>query len=76
MDIPVAGLIGAAIGLYIGWLDYGIANGLLSALVEKQRRKGGGFATRFEPALRKLVFILPVFGFPVIGYLAAQQLVG
>nr|WP_179956138.1 MULTISPECIES: hypothetical protein [unclassified Pannonibacter] len=69
-------MIGAAIGLYIGWLDYGIANGLLSALVEKQRRKGGGFATRFEPALRKLVFILPVFGFPVIGYLAAQQLVG
>ncbi|MEH0072814.1 hypothetical protein V6L77_25465 [Pannonibacter sp. Pt2-lr] len=35
MDISVAGLIGAAIGLYIGWLDYGILNGLLSAMVER-----------------------------------------
>jgi hypothetical protein len=76
MDISVAGLIGAAIGLYIGWLDYGILNGLLSAMVEKNKRMGGGWAARFEPALRKLVFILPVAGFPVIGYLAAAQLVG
>ena len=76
MEVSIAGLIGGAIGLYIGWIDYGILNGLLSAMVEKQRRKGGGFAVRFEPALRKLVFILPVFGFPVIGYLAAWQLVG
>ncbi|WP_374629873.1 hypothetical protein [Pannonibacter indicus] len=76
MDISVAGLIGAAIGLYIGWLDYGILNGLLSAMVEKNTRKGGGWAVRFEPVLRKLVFILPVTLFPVIGYLAAFQLVG
>ncbi|ADZ70501.1 hypothetical protein [Polymorphum gilvum] len=76
MDVSVAGLIGAAIGLYIGWLDYGILNGLLSAAVEKNKRKGGGFAVRHEPVLRKLVFILPIAGFPVIGYLAAKQLVG
>ncbi|WP_439528685.1 hypothetical protein [Pannonibacter sp.] len=76
MEVSIAGLIGGAIGLYIGWIDYGILNGLLAAMVEKQKRKGGGFAVRFEPVLRKLVFILPVFGFPVIGYLAAWQLVG
>ncbi|MBA5776503.1 hypothetical protein H2509_05125 [Stappia sp. F7233] len=78
MPISLAGLIGAAIGLYIGWLDYKILTGVLRAQVEKRKQKtgNGGFLERFEEPVRVLVMGLTVIGFPVIGYIAARQLAG
>lgn len=78
MEISFAGLIGAVLGGYIGWLDWKILKGLLQALEEKNRRKGGdgGFAVRYGPLLRGLSFVVPVIGFPVIGYLAGSQIAG
>ena len=66
MTISLAGAIGAAVGLYVGWLDW------------KNRQAGGdgGVAARHKALLGALVFGVPVFGFPIIGYWAASQLAG
>ncbi|MDN3719504.1 hypothetical protein QW131_10590 [Roseibium salinum] len=36
MSISLAGVIGAAIGLYVGWLDYRILKGMLQAAETKK----------------------------------------
>jgi len=78
MELSIAGLIGGALGAYIGWIDYGILKGVLRSMEEKNKRQGGdgGFVARHRAFLEKLVFVVPVFGFPIIGYLAGMQLAG
>ena len=77
-DISLAGVIGAAVGLYIGWLDWKILKGMLQAAEMKNRQAGGdgGAAARYKTLLGVLIFGVPVIGFPVIGYLAASLLAG
>ncbi len=78
MPLSLAGLIAAAIGLYIGWLDYKIMTGVLRAAAERKRQRTGdaGFLGRFENAVQILIMVITIIGFPVIGYIAALQLVG
>ena len=78
MAFSIAGLIGAAIGLYIGWIDYKIVVGVLRGAAERGRQKAGHevLLSRFEEPLRFGLMGLTLIGFPVIGYLAAHALVG
>ncbi|MHA7773007.1 hypothetical protein [Roseibium sp. M-1] len=76
--VSLAGVIGAAVGLYVGWLDWKILKGMLQAAETKNRQAGGdgGAVARHKTLLGVLIFGVPVIGFPVIGYLAASQLAG
>jgi len=78
VTISLAGAIGAAVGLYVGWLDWKILKGMLQAAETKNRQAGGdgGVVARHKALLGALVFGVPVFGFPIIGYWAASQLAG
>ncbi len=77
MEVSLAGVIGGAVGLYIGWIDHRILKGLLQAAEQRDKMQGGnGFVTRHGAGLRGAVFFVPIVGFPVIGYLAGSQLVG
>jgi len=77
-DVSLAGVIGAAVGLYIGWLDWKILKGMLQAAETRNRQSGGdgGPVARYKTLLGVLIFGVPVIGFPVIGYLAASRLAG
>ena len=78
MSISFAGLIGAAVGLYIGWIDWKILKGLLQAAETKNRQAGGdgGVAARYHALLGALCFGVTMIGIPVIGYWAASRLAG
>ncbi|MEP1930722.1 MAG: hypothetical protein ABJJ37_05540 [Roseibium sp.] len=78
MMISLPGLIGAAIGLYVGWLDWKILKGILQATETKNKQAGGdgGVVARYRAPLGVLIFGIPVIGFPIIGYWAASALVG
>ena len=78
MSISIAGVSGAVVGLYIGWIDYRILKGILQATEMKNRQAGGdgGAAARYKAPLSALIFGVPIVGFPVIGYWAASQLAG
>ncbi|MCW1404507.1 NADH-quinone oxidoreductase subunit H [Novosphingobium sp. MW5] len=55
VSISLAGVIGAAIGLYVGWLDYRILKGMLQAAETKNRQAGGdgGAAARRQGAVER-----------------------
>lgn len=57
MSFSLAGLIGAAIGLYIGWIDYKIVIGVLKGAAERQNQRIGepGFLDRYMDQIRYLV---------------------
>ncbi len=78
MSFSLAGVIGAAIGLYVGWLDWKILKGMVQAAEMKNRQAGGdgGAAVRYKALVSALIFGVPVIGFPIVGYWAASQLVG
>ncbi|MHC5653512.1 hypothetical protein [Stappia sp.] len=78
MSISVPGLIGAAIGLYLGWIDYKIVIGVLRGAAERRRQQTGktGLYLRFEPQLRLVVLGVALVGFPLVGYFAASSLTG
>ncbi len=80
MDVSLAGLIGAGIGLYIGWIDYRLA---LGALRGWTARNNQGEATPFAawlhrnsvPVERGLLVLL-MLGIPAIGYMAGATFAG
>ncbi|WP_298820503.1 hypothetical protein [uncultured Roseibium sp.] len=78
MSISIAGLVGAAVGLYIGWLDWKILKGILQASETKNRQAGGdgGAVAKYKALLGALIFGVPVIGFPIVGYWAASALAG
>lgn len=78
MGISLPGLIGAGVGLYVGWLDWKILKGILQAAETKNRQAGGdgGAVAKYKALLGALIFVIPVIGFPVVGYWAASQLAG
>nr|WP_244318691.1 hypothetical protein [Roseibium hamelinense] len=71
-------MIGAAVGLYLGWLDAKILKGMLQATEMKNRQAGGdgGFAARHARLLKGLIYAVGMVGFPVIGYWAGSTLTG
>ncbi len=77
LTVSLSGAIGAAIGLYVGWIDYKILKGMLQALESKGREGGtGGAVFRFRTLIGVLIFVIPMVGFPVIGYWAGSLLAG
>ncbi|TYC58590.1 hypothetical protein FMN50_09070 [Rhodobacterales bacterium] len=78
MSLSIAGLVGAAVGLYVGWLDWKILKGMLQAAEMKNRQAGGdgGPVAMYKAPLGVVIFGVPVIGFPIIGYWAASALVG
>ncbi|MCA1241945.1 hypothetical protein LC092_05810 [Stappia stellulata] len=78
MSFSLAGLIGAAIGLYIGWIDYKIVIGVLKGAAERQNQRIGkqGFLDRYMEQIRYLVLGCGLIAFPMIGYLAGRSLAG
>ncbi len=76
-DFSLAGVTGAMVGGYVGWLDYKILVAVLDAAAEKQTQTQGGFGflQRRKRFLRLLIFGITMAGMPVIGYFAAHQLV-
>ena len=78
MSISIAGLIGAAIGLYLGWIDYKIVSGVLRGVAQKQRQKTGrpGLLERYETLVRGVLLAFALIGFPLVGYFAGQSIAG
>ncbi len=78
MSVSIAGVIGALVGLYVGWIDYKILKGILQATEMKNRQAGGdgGAAARYKAPLGALIFGVSIIGLPIIGYWAASQLAG
>ena len=75
-----AGLIGAVLGLILGWLDYRIVGGVIEGKLWATDRSG----TRAEKAdyerrirwFRRLWFVATVCVFPVVGYLIGRAIGG
>lgn len=78
MSISIAGLIGAAIGLYVGWIDYKIVVGVLKGAAERQRQRTGreSLLGRYMGAIRMVVLGFALIGFPAVGYFAGSALAG
>lgn len=78
-SLTLAGAIGAAVGMYLGWLDCKILWGVLQAAITKRKQSGAESAVtleRAEPLLRKLIFVITMIGFPIIGFFAGQTIAG
>ncbi|TVR09888.1 MAG: hypothetical protein EA385_05715 [Salinarimonadaceae bacterium] len=75
-----AGMIGAAIGLVIGWIDYRI----VGAIVVTKLRATDKSTTAAEKAdyerriglLQKGLFVMTVVAFPVVGYFLGLAIAG
>jgi len=78
--LSLPGLIGAALGLVIGWIDYRI----VVVMIVGRLRKLDKSTTPAELAdfekritiLRWVLFIATVGAFPVVGYLLGVTLIG
>ena len=80
MELSTAGLIGAAVGLVLGWVDYKVVGGF----VERALRRTDTSTTREEKddyerriGLFRIVFLVGTMGFfPILGYLLGRLLFG
>ncbi|MFD1694140.1 hypothetical protein [Roseibium aestuarii] len=78
MTPSLAGLIGAGLGLYLGWLDGKVLSGILGAQAERKRGEGAGnsILVRYQAQIRALSLGCPLVAFPIIGYWAGISLAG
>jgi hypothetical protein len=72
MEISFPGLIGALVGLAIGYVDYRVVGGVLEGKLRKLDRSSGPAEQQaFERKIRILrvvLFVMTVLAFPVVGY--------
>jgi len=72
VELSVPGLIGALVGLAIGYVDYRVVGGVLQAKLRKlDRSQGAAETAEFEGKLRILrivFFTMTVVAFPLVGY--------
>jgi hypothetical protein len=72
MEISFPGLIGALIGLAIGYVDYRVVGGVLEGKLRKlDRSSGPAEQQEFERKIRILrvvLFVMTVLAFPIVGY--------
>ncbi|GGK53282.1 hypothetical protein [Salinarimonas ramus] len=75
-----AGLIGAFLGLVIGWVDYrivaGVVEGRLRGLDDSETAADKAEFERRIKLMRVLLLAATVLAFPVIGYFAGRALGG
>jgi hypothetical protein len=79
MSLSLPGLIGAVIGLGLGWLDYRILSGVVEGKLRKLDRSEGEEREGFERKIRLMrviFFVMTVGAFPVAGYLLGQTIAG
>jgi hypothetical protein len=80
MVIEPAALIGALLGLGIGWIDYkvvkGVLEGRLRAANLKRSHEERMAATRRYLVLRNILFVVTVGGFAVVGFFFGRALGG
>ena len=75
--ISISGLMGGAVGLYLGWLNYRLLIGYLQAAVTKRKERSPAkvsWVEQADPMFRKIIFVLTFVGIPVVGYLAGADL--
>ena len=75
-----AGLIGAGLGLVIGWVDYRVVSGLVERRMRETHVSAGlagpiGLERRLG-VLRRLLFVTTVGIFPVLGYWLGRTIGG
>jgi hypothetical protein len=78
--VSYAGLIGAALGLILGWVDYKV----VGRIVERQLRATDRSTTAAEKAdyerrigwFRRIWFVATVCAFPVVGYFLGRAIGG
>ena len=80
MDLPIAGLAGALIGLLLGWVDYRVVAGVVEAKLRRLDTSSGEAAKQvFERKIRimrVLFMVMTVGAFPIIGFLLGQAVAG
>ncbi|MBS7803791.1 hypothetical protein KIH24_04300 [Rhizobiales bacterium TNE-4] len=79
MSLSLPELIGALIGLGLGWLDYRILSGVVEGKLRKLDRSEGEERAGFERKIRLMkgiFFVMTVGAFPVVGYLLGQTIAG
>lgn len=78
--VSAAGVVGAAIGFYIGWIDYRLGCGFLRSWADKTNKDAASpmvvWLLRNGALLEKLLLVVTLLGFPAIGYLAGASLAG
>ena len=78
--VSIAGLIGAAVGLGLGWIDYRVVSGVVVGRLRKlDRSQTPQEKDEFERRtriLRGVLFVLTIGAFPVIGYLLGVTVAG
>src|SRR5436305_436097 len=77
MELPVAGLIGALVGLLLGWVDYRVVSGVVEAKLRRLDTSAGDAEKQvFERKIRimrVLFMVMTVGAFPIIGFLLGQS---
>jgi hypothetical protein len=80
LEVSVAGMVGALVGLAIGYVDYrvvaGVVEGKLRRLDTSSSPQERDDFERKIRIMRALFFVLTVGAFPVIGYLLGQTVAG
>lgn len=75
--ISFTGLIGAVLGIYLGWLNYRLLLGFMEAAINKGKERNPAersWVELAEPTIRKVIFALTIIGIPIIGYLAGASI--
>ena len=80
MDFSLPGLVGAAIGLVIGWVDFklvaGLVEGKLRALRSPADRDADAQFERKVQRFRLAFFVGTVCFFPIVGYALGRSIGG
>ena len=79
MSLTLPELIGALIGLGLGWLDYRILSGVVEGKLRKLDTSSQEEQPAFERKIRlmkAIFFVMTVGAFPVVGYLLGQSIAG
>lgn len=73
MDLPLSGVIGAAVGVGVGLIDYAIIAGLIRKLIARQ-------AERVDPRrvdlVMKGVFVVNILVFAMLGWWVGVSVAG
>jgi hypothetical protein len=80
VEVSVAGMVGALVGLAIGYVDYRVVAGVVEGKLRRLDTSSGPQEREvFERKIRimrVLFFLMTVGAFPVIGYLLGQTVAG
>ena len=79
MSLTLPAIIGALIGLGLGWLDYRILSGVVEGKLRKLDRSSDEEKPSFERKIRlmkAIFFVMTVMAFPVVGFFLGNTIAG